>query len=177
MNYTRNLCANISDLISFAGGMLPNAHCGFSWRIISSTMEKERRTSLPAWGLSHPSSGRKGRSSLAFAIGLVESQPVDVLECTQAALTEIWKGGDKGKRAKSLLDEILALSSNGPMRVANGRNRIHASTSGPSNMFVAMFGISRDDDDDPLPWDGSGTCPNAREYRPSRSTGEAMGSC
>jgi hypothetical protein len=57
-------------------------------------------------------------SSLAFALELVESQLVDVLECTQAAIGEIWKGGDKAKKAKLLLDEILALPSKDSMRAA-----------------------------------------------------------
>jgi len=53
----------------------------------------------------------RGRNLLAFAFGLV-----DVLECTQAALTEIWKGDDK---AKKLLDEMFALPPSDPMRAAN----------------------------------------------------------
>lgn len=122
--------------------------------------------------------GRR-RSSLASALDLVESQLIDVLECTQAAIVEIWKGGDKAKKAKQLLNEILALPSNDPIRAAKVSEwkeiAFTLAPVGPSEVFVAMFGFGRqddEDDDDQLPLDGSGTCPNAGEHSPSGSAGE-----
>ena len=121
--------------------------------------------------------GRR-RGSLAFALGLFESQLIDVLECIQAAIVEIWNVGDKAKKAKKLLDEILTLPSNDPIRAAKvsewKENAFTVAPVGPSEVFDAMFGFGREDDeeDDPLLSGGSGTCPNAGEYSPSGSAGE-----
>ena len=117
------------------------------------------------------------RSSLASALSLIESQLIDVLECIQVAIVKIWKGGDNGKKAKMLLDEILALPSNDPIRAAKVSEwkeiAFTPASVGPSEIFAAMYGLDREDneeDDDPL--GGSGTCPNAGEYSPSGSAGE-----
>jgi len=122
--------------------------------------------------------GRR-RSSLASALSLVESQLIDVLECIQAAIVEIWKGGDNGKKAKLLLDQILALPSNDAIRAAKVSEwkeiAFTLAPVGPSEVFAAMYGLGREDDeedDDPMLPGGSGTCPNAGEYSPSGSAGE-----
>ena len=111
----------------------------------------------------------------AFTVDLVESQLVDVLECTQAALAKIWKGGDQGKQARMLLDEILSLSSNDPMRAAKiseWKEIVFTAVPETSEIFEAMFGFGRDDDDDDDDDDGSGACSDAREQSPSGSVGE-----
>lgn len=125
--------------------------------------------------------GERG-SSLAFALSVVESQLVDVLECTQAAIVDIWKGGDKGKKAKMLLDEILALPSNDPMRAAKVSEWKDISFTvapvGPSGVLETMFGFGRETDeeeDDRLLQDGFDTCSIAEEYSPSGSAGGVDG--
>ena len=122
--------------------------------------------------------GRR-RNSLAFALCLVESQLIDVLECIQTAMAEIWSTGDKAKKAKKLLDEIFTLPLNNPIRAAKvsewKENAFTPAPVGPSEVFDAMFGFGREDEDeedDPLLSGGLDTCPNAGEYSPSGSTGE-----
>ena len=121
--------------------------------------------------------GRR-RSSLAFALGLVESQLIDVMECIQAALVEIWNAGAKARKAKKLLDEILTLRPNDPIRAAKVSewkdNALTLPPLEPSEVFDTMFGFDREDDeeDDPLLPGDSDTCPNAGEYSPSGSAGE-----